>query len=494
MNRIIRLLCVVTLSFSSLAMAQSLGTGLYSFGSFDSKGLDTINLGNLNAHIDIPIFHKTGRGIPFVYDLTYDSLVWSAVGISGSQAWQPVQNFGWIAQTVVMTGYVSYATHNYVCDWPLPKHGNFIVYDTWVYHDAFGTSHPFSGQLEYDPTGCDTTTTSFTSQSSDESGLTLIASGSATPHATQNITTSKGQAMVVPTAPTSVGSSITDSNGNQVTVSSAGVYTDTLGAPALTVAGAGTSASPVTLKYPVTLQAGGSTSATATVAYKAYTVQTDFQCPGITEYGATSVNLVDHITLADGSTYSFTYEPTPGVSGAFTGRLASVTLPAGGTISYSYSGGCGPGSGNGINADGSTGGLKRVTTDGTKTYTRTTVSANATNTTVTDEKSNQALYQFTIFNSRYYETHRKIYQSAIGGTPLFEQVTCYNGVQPNCDGAAITAGITQTTALSDYNGGTQLTVNNVYDGSGMLTSSTQKNGSTGLGSVANSYNSLERVS
>jgi hypothetical protein len=72
MNRIVRSFCVFLLSFSSLAMAQSLGTGLYGFGSFDSRGFDTINLGNLNAHITIPIFHKTGRGIPFAYDLTYD--------------------------------------------------------------------------------------------------------------------------------------------------------------------------------------------------------------------------------------------------------------------------------------------------------------------------------------------------------------------------------------------------------------------------------------
>src|SRR5882762_7159364 len=47
-------------------------TGTPPFGSFGG-GPDTVNLGNLNAHISIPVVHKTGRGMPFSYDLSYDS-------------------------------------------------------------------------------------------------------------------------------------------------------------------------------------------------------------------------------------------------------------------------------------------------------------------------------------------------------------------------------------------------------------------------------------
>jgi RHS repeat-associated protein len=499
MNRIIRLFCVATLSVSSFAMAQNLGTGLYPFGSFDSRGPDTINLGNLNSHIDIPIFHKAGRGIPFAYDLTYDSLVWKPVGLSGSQAWQPVQNFGWIAQTVVMTGYVSYSTHTYQCDWPLPKVGYFYIYDTWVYHDVFGVSHPFVGQLEYDPTGCDTVTSNFAATATDGSGisLTAVTNVGGRPNGTQTIVIPHGTSMTVPTGPASVGSSITDSNGNQVSVSSTGVYTDTLGAPALTVAGSGTPASPVTLKYPVTLQAGGSTSATASIAYKAYTAQTNFQCPGITEYGSTSVNLIDHISLADGSTYSFTYEATPGVSGAVTGRLASVTLPTGGTITYSYTGGCSA-AGAGINPDGTVGSLARATSDGTRTYSRSAIpgyeTGNASDTTLQDEKGNQTVYQFTINSGFFYETQRTIYQGTTSGSVLLNQYTCYNGVQPPCNGPAITMPISETIALTSYNSGTQLGTTNLYDASGMLTSSTLTSGSTTLHSTVNAYTAAEALS
>jgi len=41
-----------------------------------AEAVDTINLGNLNAHFAVPIFHKTGRGVDFAYDLSYDSAIW----------------------------------------------------------------------------------------------------------------------------------------------------------------------------------------------------------------------------------------------------------------------------------------------------------------------------------------------------------------------------------------------------------------------------------
>src|SRR5260370_9474433 len=83
------------------------------------------------------------------------------------------------------------------------------------------------------------------------------------------------------------------------------------------------------------------------------------------EYGPPSNSLVSEIDLPDGSKYSFTYEPTPGVSGHVTGRLASVTLPTGGAITYTYTGGS---SGNITCADGSASGLQRYTPDTGSNY------------------------------------------------------------------------------------------------------------------------------
>ena len=84
-----RLVLFVLLIVSMCAKSQ-VATGIYSFGSFDNRGFDSINLGNLNAHFSIPIFAKTGRGgSNFRYNLVYDSSVWTPVNLGSSYAWQP---------------------------------------------------------------------------------------------------------------------------------------------------------------------------------------------------------------------------------------------------------------------------------------------------------------------------------------------------------------------------------------------------------------------
>ena len=143
-----------------------------------------------------------------------------------------------------------------------------------------------------------------------------------------------------------------DSNGNQIPVSN-GQYTDTTGKVALTVTGSAPNNTVISYSLP---QGSSSSTGSYTVSYKSYTVATAFGCTNIAEYGATSVPLVDRVTRADGAFYQFTYEGTPGSSGRVTGRVASVTLPTGGTVSSSYTG-------SGMNADGATAGLTRTTSD-----------------------------------------------------------------------------------------------------------------------------------
>ncbi|HEU5340215.1 hypothetical protein, partial [Edaphobacter sp.] len=306
------------------------GTGPYPFSTFDNRGFDSINLGNLNVHLDIPVFHKAGRGLPFTYDLTYDGLVWQPYSVSGGSTWTPVQNFGWTAQTVIQTGYVSYDKTTYQCS----SGAFYTIFDNFVYHDTWGVSHAFTGQLEYDKHDCDLgNLPSFTSGTGDGSGLTLTATESVGVVNRTIITTRNGTSVNAPRSSTD-GSTITDTNGNEISVSSSGVYTDTLGVAALTVAG--TPPTNVTLTYPNV--SGG--TASYTIKYSSYNIQTNFGCSGIGEYSASGASLISEIDRADGTKYSFTYEPTPNGSGTVTGRLASITLPTGGTISYAYSGGC----------------------------------------------------------------------------------------------------------------------------------------------------------
>src|ERR1700676_4083501 len=88
----------VVLVLVSASSGQGPAIGTPPFGSFGGGPFDTINLGNLNVHFTVPILHKAGRGMPFVYDLKYDSSVWYLGSVNGIQTWQPV-NFsywGWL--------------------------------------------------------------------------------------------------------------------------------------------------------------------------------------------------------------------------------------------------------------------------------------------------------------------------------------------------------------------------------------------------------------
>ena len=144
--------------------------------------------------------------------------------------------------------------------------------------------------------------------------------------------------------------------------------------------------------------------------------------------------MIDRITLPDGTFYQFHYEPTPGFSGDVTGRLASVTLPTLGTISYTYTGGS---SGHITCTDGSTPGLTRATPDGTWTYTRTAGTGAAYTTTVTDPQSDVTKIQF----QGIYETQRQVNNGS--STLLQTTNTCYNVSASPCTATAIALPISQ---------------------------------------------------
>ena len=79
----------IILASASLVPAQ-VATGTYPYGTFDNKGFDTINIGNLNVHFSIPVLNKAGRGIPFTYNLSFDSSVWYPSVAGGAGTWTQV--------------------------------------------------------------------------------------------------------------------------------------------------------------------------------------------------------------------------------------------------------------------------------------------------------------------------------------------------------------------------------------------------------------------
>jgi hypothetical protein len=260
----------------------------------------------------------------------------------------------------------------------------------------------------------------------------------------------------------------TDSNGNQITsntVSGTTTFTDTLGTTALTITG--TAPSPVNYKY----TAPSGTLAQVIVTYAAKMVQTAFNCPNISEYGPISNNLVDRITLPDNSYYQFTYEPTTQGSNNVTGRIASVRLPTGGTISYAYTGGD---TNKGvICANGSTSGFTRTTPDTpvgqSWSYVRSGTSP-AYTTTITsplDPVTGQSNVTKVQFQGNY-ETQRDTYQGAATGTPLTTTYTCYNGdgvaTPSSCPTLAVVTPFQRITNFRSLNGGPLAEVDTKLDG------------------------------
>ena len=250
----------------------------------------------------------------------------------------------------------------------------------------------------------------------DGSGITIDVDGS--PSATVTLKSGEKIKPALTTTPSPSGTG-SDNNGNQITSTVSGSVTkfyDTLSTttPVLTIDA--TTAASVLYKY----TNPANTTANVTASYVTYNVQTAFGCSGINEYGPIQNSLVDRITLPDGSYYQLTYEVTPGDTHTphyVTGRIASVRIPSGGTITYTYQGGD---TGKGIFcADGSTAGFTRTTPDGTWTYVRTGASPNYTTTITTPVDPNTGQANTTVINFQgEFETQRQVYQGAAAGTPL----------------------------------------------------------------------------
>lgn len=491
---------LLALTFPVVAAAQ-VATGTPAFGSFGGGPFDIVNLGNLNVHFSIPIIDKAGRGMPFTYNLAYDSSVWYPSTVSGVETWTPVQNFGWTGQTAVVTGYITYQEST--SSRRIPYEGLWVTcstttYANFVYTDTLGIRHPFIGatiNTSQQPPECNPPASqpSFTALATDGSAYSI----SVTNFDESSITSKTGEQFSAPSLQMGGGGVAMDNNGNEISTNGNGVFTDTLGTTALTIAG--NAPNPQTFSY--TNPQG--TQSAYTMNYQAYTVATDFQISGVGEYGPESVSLVSSIQLPDGSEYSFTYEETPAaanctpLSGTFsgycvTGRIGSVTLPTGGTITYSYTGGS---NGTGIYADGSTGTLTRTLNPGGQwTYARVLHSGtpgpgSTWTTTVTDPAANKTVSQFTEDGSAYsanlYETERQVYEGS--STLLQTRIDCYNGNYASCEYAAVSAPITQTDVYSKLPNGvaslSEMEYNGAQSGSGLLSQDTEYDYGVNLGAA-----------
>jgi len=451
MNRAILQWLGLGLLAAQLCVAQSSlpATGTPAFNSFGGGPFDTVNLGNLNYHFAIPVFSRNGRGISFYYNFSYDSSIYTP----SSTGWVPVGGWGWQSQTDAATGYIPLgSSQSQEC---YPGHYHIILtYPGFI--DSLGTYHHING-LYFD-TGCGQSYGS-TATADDGSGYTVTM----TTASTGTITSVKGKAWNLPAQVRSGPATVTDTNGNQITTSDGTTFYDTLSSttPVMTISGT----NPVSYTY-----TGPSGNVAVKMNYGTYPIRTAFNC-GIPEYSATGVPLVSSILMPDNSQYTFNYEKN---GSNYTGRLSSVTLPTGGTITYSYPGAhggieCADGSAASLNRTLSPGGLWIYTRSGSGTAWTTTIS------TPPDPTNSNSASDVTVINfaedsaattpsNNFYETQRKVYQGAATGTPLETVVTCYNGKSPStsCPTAAVASPITEVNTYRQFNTSSQARVDTFY--------------------------------
>jgi RHS repeat-associated protein len=424
----LRVLAVLAAILVCAASAQ-VSTGVPPFSSIGGGPFDAINLGNLNVHFAVPVVSKAGRGLPLSYSMSYDSSVWYPSG----GAWTPMPNFGWRGVTEAAVGYATYNVRlEYTFCGEPPSRMLDNHYTNWVYHDINGVAHPFAINFWED---CDTGLGSGSGTATDGSGYTMNASGDVGDGSATLF--SPSGTVISPPMQNPIGNgTITDANGNQFRVNLSGSTTtvyDTLSSStaALTVTGSPT---PTQITYP-----GPHTStSTTTLNYTPYNIKTNFNCSGVSEYTSSgTVNLLTKITLPDGSIYQLSYEDTLQNTGYKTGRISSVTLPTGGTLTYSYK------NGDGVHnpivcSDGSTPGIDRVTPDSANAwqYRRSLQAGTNWLTTVTTPNSDVTNMNFQFATPNYYETKRVVNSGS--STVLQTIQTCYNGAAPDCTGTTIT--------------------------------------------------------
>ena len=445
-------------------------TGIPPFSTI-AGGPDAINLGNLNVHFSVPVRSKVGRGLPFSYSTSIDSSLWTPIEdvLNSVTTWTPASSFGVTTGTVGALGAVYFRNFSKICT--VRGRGTTIWGETLSFTDATGTSH--SGPTVYQVNGCGWANT-YTGTISDGSGVSWNAVGGDGGNPTSATITMPNGDVIVPPIVNSSGAIIngstftwTDSNGNQIVVTSQGStnylssVTDTLHSPGV-LSSTGAVPSPVLYTY----NPPSGTPVSVTVSYQSYTVQTAIGCSGINEFGPTSESLINRITLPDLTYYQITYEPTTTGSSNVTGRIASVRLPTGGTISYTYIGGD---TGTGwFCADGSTAGFQRSTPDGTWKYVRSAAASQSaiTTTTVTDPQTNVTKYYFLDM----LQVERQVYTGPATGTPLEADVTCYNGTpQANCVSPVFLGPIAEITSYKSLNGGPQSEVDTFYNTYGLVT-------------------------
>jgi len=463
-------LVFLVLAVTQSAFGQVSDTGLGQFGTFQRNHIQTMNLFNLNNHIEIPLFAKKERGANFNAKLVWDqsdSLQFVQVPYPpGGSYFQVSAGPGLI--TVSDVYYNSHVTGGQTCNTAYQYQAVITYFDSIV--DQNNAVHPLPYNTNVETgAGCLPVTGTFTTATQDGQWLLTVSwtnQNCSGQNCITSITETDPSGNVYSFSNAGV-RTVTDPNGNQIAKSGSGngpyTWTDPTGNTVFTAQEP--VPPPYTFSYPI--QAGGMANVQLNVT-SGFTFQNNFGCnlPYVYPGGG---GLPTSISLPDGTSYSFVYESANGSypSTTVTGRIHSITVPAGGTWTYTYSGGQ-----NGINCTGTPGSPATISITGSdgsvRTYNRTVCTSNCatqpwSQTVVTDPACNDTVYEF---DANGYQMQVQNYQGTAGTaacsastqTLLQTVITCYNGDFTNCGTAPSTGtctnpgGICRTDAYTYFPG------------------------------------------
>ena len=420
------------------SFAQGPQSGGPPFSPIENHGLYSIDLQDLHVNVDVPIRSKIGYGTYMVGGSSIMARLFNGEPFGNQYNWTPIQPLPTNGQVGLLGATLSFGRNSHLTCNGKPD----TLFSPFFLSDSLGTVHTFFTQVDSASPHCYTPSPAV---SRDNAGLTLVLTNQAVGTVydrSGNVWKISGGVVV----------SMTDTNGNPI---------NSLGGSAVTQSGA-----PPTTTWSFTGGDGGTTN--DVLNWTQLPLQTAFNCSGVNEASG-SPNFPSSFVFDSGksqqSTLTFAYEKAP-TTGFFTGRLASLTLPTGGQITFKYTGG-----NAGVNCvDGSTNTLTRLTPDSATpwTYVHTPpASGSSINTTiVTDPLGNETDYTFS--NQFVIQIVRKS-----GGNPVSTTVVCYNGKYANCaapTSPGINFPISQRDVYTQLTGQTKYVVSeSIYDPYGNVT-------------------------
>jgi RHS repeat-associated protein len=322
-------------SFSQTAgIPNAANAGMPINGVFSGGSIDSVQLNNGNLHVDIPLIDIPGIGIPIHIHLIYDNKIWNYSYVTDPQYQYYVIQDGPITR-ISYPGAVgqSSSTHQNSVDCGGVGYVETRI-DSMSFVDETGTSHQFpvgNGNMSTSPP-CDYNPAPLRMYAMDSSGIMADRTPDADTFA--DVILKDGTKY---TFPSSGVVNVEDSNGNKLTVSGAGsginttissaAITDTIGRTFQIIAPSQSNNQTGTISY---VDQNGTTE-NIRITYVPITINVAALCGGIPPCPPWTAYVPSVLTLQNGvSTYSFQFQNNG------LGDLLSLTLPTGGTLSWTY--------------------------------------------------------------------------------------------------------------------------------------------------------------